>query len=325
MVKIYSFSNSQWRTWQGQGVEPVVTPPVDPGPSPSPSPTDWQESIDLAVSEQDWSPIINWYTTNTGHEALGYAEEDLVNVGTITTTADGQVIEGFRANRLRISHSNVTVRGCRITGGSTYGGYYNPTFGSNYTNNVIEYCTFDDPDGSDTNAALFMSGEGSSTINLTMRYNNCTGFSQGIRTRGNVLVEYNWMHDFSHPPGSHANSFRHVGNTNCLARRNYGTDGSSGTMSIYFDKQATANIEYSENIMSGQSTPPGSGGPSYLVNFKSGPYAADATNIKIIDNMWGPGYQYGIYSGASVPWGVDGNQRSGNRMLMSGELIGNHS
>lgn len=291
----------------------------------STDPLGWQESIDLAVQQQDWTPIISWYTTNTGHEALGYSDGDLIDVGgAIMTTANGQVIEGRKGTALRIAHSDVTVRGCRITGGGTYGAYYNPTFGSSYTNNLVEYCTFDDPNGSDTNAVLFLSGEGSLARNLTLRYNNCTGFSQGIRTQGNVLSEYNWMHDFSHPVGGHSNSYRHLGNTNCVARRNYGTDGSSGCMSIYFDKEPTANIEYSENIMSGQSTPEGQGGPSYFINLKSGDYQAAATGIKLINNMWGPGYQYGILAGGGdIAWGSNGNECSGNYDLMSGALQGN--
>lgn len=322
MSKTYFFVDNMWKARDGSTVNSVITPPVVS--EPDPAPTGWQESIDLAVAQQDWTPVISWYAAHTGHEALGYNEADLVYVGTIASVADGQVIEGLRGERLRIAHNNVTVRGCRITGGGIYGAYYNPTFGSNYINNVVEYCTFDDSSGSDTNAILFLSGEGSPTLNLTLRNNNCTGFSQGIRTRGNVLAEYNWMHDFSHPPGSHSNAYRHVGNTNCIARRNYGSDGSSGTMSIYFDKEPTANIEYSENIMSGQSTPEGAGGPSYLVNLKDGMYDASASNIKLVNNMWGPGYQYGVFSGSTgLTWNTNGNERSGNHDLMTGQLIGN--
>lgn len=295
------------------------------GQTPPAGPLGWQASIDLAVAQQNWSPIINWYTYNTGHEALGYAVEDLTDAGgMITTSYDGQIIEGIHGTSLRIAHSNVTIRGCRFDGGSTYGAYYNPTMGSTYTNNVVEYCTFAAVGNQETNAMLFQSAEGSPTRNLTLRYNNCGFFLAGIRTQGNVLVEYNWIHDFYHPVGGHANSYRHVGNTNCVARRNYGTDGSSGTMSIYFDKEPTANIEYSENIMSGQSTPAGEGGPSYLVNMKSGDYQAAATGIKILNNMWGPDYQYGIMAGGQdITWGSNGNEKSGNYDLMSGVLMGN--
>ncbi len=110
----------------------------------------------------------------TGHEALGYAVEDLTNAGgMITTSYDGQIIEGMHGTSLRIAHSNVTVRGCRFDGGSTYGAYYNPTMGSTYTNNVVEYCTFAAVGDQDTNAMLFQSAEGSPTRNLTLRYNNC--------------------------------------------------------------------------------------------------------------------------------------------------------
>lgn len=282
-----------------------TTPPVQTG--------SWED----AVASRDFAQVDAWYIANTGHEAIGYADSDLVDVGgAITSTADGQVLEGLKGTALRIAHSNVTVRGCRITGGATYGAYYNPTFGSSYTNCVVEYCTFGSVNGDDTNAVLFTSAEGSSAINLTLRHNNCYGFVQGMRTEGYVLAEYNWMHDFAHPPGEHANSYRHLGNTNCVARRNYATDGSSGCMSIYFDKEATANIEYSENILNGSSP---SASPSYLINLKDGDYSAAATNIKLINNYFGDQYQYGIFAGTpDLPWGSGGNEFSGNQLFLTG-------
>lgn len=270
-----------------------------------------------AVASRDFTQIDAWYAANTGHEAIGYADSDLIDVGgAITSTANGQVIEGRKGTILRIAHNNVTVRGCRITGPGLYGAYYNPTFGSAYTNTLVEYCTFGSVGGDVTNAVLFLSGEGSVTTNLTLRNNNCYGFSQGIRTEGNVLAEYNWMHDFVHPPGEHANSYRHVGSTNGLIRRNYATDGSSGCMSIYFDKEPTANIQYSENILNG-SSPLAS--PSYLINLKDGDYSAAATNIKLINNYFGNQYQYGIFAGTpDLPWGSNGNEFSGNQLFLTG-------
>lgn len=290
-------------------------------------PASWQEAVDSAVAQQDWTPIENWYAANTGHEALGYAVGDLTS-GTIVSQYDGQVFEGISASVIRVSHNNVTIRGCRVSEGGQYGVYLNPTFNAPVTGLTIEYCTLvrTQPvtDSGQGHTPIFMqpaltSGTG---FDVTITACNMYGWQGGLKGVNKVLGQYNWIHDFQHPPGAHAQAVWYAGSGG-KAYRNYCTDGSSGCMGIYFDKDPIDTVTYEENILTGQSTPEGEGGPSYLIALKDGPNTATTHDIKIINNMFGPGYQYGYLNGAPIAWGSDGNELSGNHVLMTGQLQGN--
>jgi hypothetical protein len=322
MPRLYYHVDGMWRTRQGSPVSPVIDVPVDP--SPDPTPASWQQAVDDSVTQQSWNPITDWYTSNTGHEALGYAIEDLTP-GTIVSSYDGQVFEGISASVIRVSHNNVTIRGCRVVGGGVYGVYLNPTFNAPVTGLLIEYCTLyygqtAPPDNKKSPMHVVPAYTAGQGHDVTISHCNAYDWSAGIGVSNKVLVEYCYIHDFQHPEGVHANSIRpsHIGGT---LYRNYGSDGRSGVMSIYFDKEPTHSITIEENIMTGLSP---LASPSYLINLKDGDYSAPATNIKIINNMYGPGYQYGIFSGTpDLPWGSNGNECTGNRWLMTGELTGN--
>lgn len=288
-------------------------PPVDPGPS------SWEE----AVATRTYVAVEDWYAANTGHEALGIAEGDLVD-GSLTSEFDGQVIEGIVGSHIRIGHSNVTVRGCRVVNGATYGAYLNPTFTAMVTGVVIEYCTFVHPDEmvveADAKSSAYLLPAATSQHSTTLRNCNMYRWGGGVRISNRAIMEYCWVHDFQHPPGVHANAARGTHN-GAVMRRNYLTDGRSGVCSIYFDKEPTHNITMQENILTGSS--PGAT-PSYLINLKDGAYAASATGIKILGNMFGTGYQSGVFADAlGLPWGSSGNERTGNEWFLTGEPVAN--
>jgi hypothetical protein len=299
--------------------------------TPPPSTGSWQEAINLSVAQQTTVAIRTWYESNTGHTALGWVEgtpgpgQRKLVAGSLTSTHHGQVIEGVVGGVIRVSHNNVTIRGCRVVGGGVYGAYLNPTFSAPVTGLRIEYCTiYYGQVAPDLNAKvpMFISPVYTANTDPDVVISHCDTYdwSGGIRTDNKVRTEYCYVHDWQHPPGVHSSSIwpQHNGGH---VYRNYCTEGRSGVISVYFDKEPTHNMRIEENVMSGES--PGAS-PSYLMNFKPGTYSSTATDIKVLNNYWHTGYQYGILAGAQgVPWGSNGNERTGNRWLMTGVLEGN--
>lgn len=315
--------HGRWRSRTSGLFYPDVPPVVDPDPPGDPG--GWEDAITAAQSAGNVTPIDDWYAANTGHEANDIEVGDLTP-GTIVSTADGQTFEGIAASVIRVAHNNVTIRNCRVTDGGLYGSYLNPTFSAPVTGLLIEHCTLvraaAAAGGVGENSVFMMPAPSERAVDVTVRYCNSYGWVAGFRGFNKCLFEYNWIHDMQHPVGAHANAIR-MGSSGGRAYRNYGTDGSSGVMSIYLDKEQTDSIAYEQNIMTGTTTPEGQGGPSYLVNIKNGAYAASAYNIQLRDNYWGPGYQYGLRTAGGVSWGSNGNEASGNRMLLTNELAGN--
>lgn len=287
-------------------------------------PVGWQAAVAAATAAGSWAPITDWYAANTGHEALGYAEGDLTS-GSLDSDYDGQIFEGITASRIRVGHNNVTIRGCRVVDGATYGVYLNPTFGADVTGLLIEHCTFVreavDPANNGSNIAYLhpaLGGSPGAGFDVTVRYCNAYNWSGGIKAFNRVLLEYNYIHDMQHPEGVHMNCARPMGQGARLYR-NCGTDGRSGTFSIYFDKEVTSDITVEENICAGVSP---QASPSYHHAIKSGTYGPTATNIVITGSMFGPG-QYGPGSGGDVvPWGTNGNSRTGNHFPIESTFFG---
>ena len=327
-VYIPDISNDQWLSLAGLApisatpVEPPVDPPVDPGDPPA----GWED----VVASRDIEEVREWYSINTGHEALGLSVGDLTPVGSFTTSHNGQVVEGLNIlGGLNYAHSNVVVRGCRIRRGSTYGVRYNPTSGATYLNNTLEYCTFDRDETEVTAAdaksvAMILPSDDIPSQTMLFQYNNCFGWGGGARLRSKSLAQYNWVHDAQYPGDAHLNMMRFVG-VGGRAIRNYLDGGRSGTLSIYFDKESTHDIQFIENILDNSSA---LGQPSYFMNFKRGDFMAASTGIKVLNNYFGHGYQYGLMAGMGVyedgrqiSWGFNGNERSGNVDFYTGEAV----
>lgn len=329
---VYSARDSAWMS-TGHPPFPYVPPGPDPDPEdPIPAPASWQDAVD----SRDIRNVVRWYETYTGFDGINpedpndlpLQESELVNMGgTYNTTHDGQVITGIKAGALRIRHNNVTVRRSLFdVVSATYGAYFNPTFGSTIHGLLVEFCTFKSSTLNDTNAFMLRGAElGPGLRRATVRYcDQGDGLIAGLRLEHAGLIEYNYFHDFVHPPGGHSNGIRCMGLGQAIARRNYTNDGSSGCHSIYFDKEPTGNIRYEENITSGTVVMEdgriisGESSPSYAMLMKSGDYGPAAQNIEIVNNYVADGMQYGYFTGGNVPWGQNGNVREGNVIFETG-------
>lgn len=305
----------------------TVTPATVAGVAAIPVPTvgDTAATWAVAVASGDYDTVQGWYVSNTGYTAAGYAYEDLTDLGgSISSTYDGQVFEGLRGSRIQIQHDNVTVRGCLIVGGGTYGFNFNPSFGSSYTGTLVEYCTFFNDPAVDKAAILV--GNRGAPVDATFRYCDVTGWSSGVLSQGATNVEYCYFHDFynSSVEGAHVSSINAIGDT-IRFHRNYAIEGGSNLASIYFDVRACHNIEITDNVLSARQCVSGNL-PSYLLQGKTGAYDDTATGIVIGGNYLGDtigtDFQYGQVSGFSaVPWGSNGNVRYADIDFLTGADI----
>jgi hypothetical protein len=88
--------NSLWRSERWQVIPPL---PPDP-PDPPPTGLGHGEFVTLA---------------NTGIAALGLVPGDLTPSGSVTTSSNGQIIEGrLISGQVNVNHHDVTIRGCRV-------------------------------------------------------------------------------------------------------------------------------------------------------------------------------------------------------------------
>lgn len=311
--------------WQPVGVILEPAPPPPPPPPPPGGGASWTEMVAL----RSFEAADAWYAANTGHEALGLAVSDLTP-GSLTSQFDGQVIEGVIGSAIVCGHSNVTYRGCRITGTSQPLFRLNPWHGAQVTGVVVENCTVV---GQSTTAQHAMSlhplTDGPWDANsVTVRRCNVSGSSSGIRAhRGTTAIE-NWVHNLSQPPGVHRTAMNIVG-YGVHFLRNYLTSGGSSHQSMYFDENLPMHDITIEGQVLGWDP---SSSVSYGMNLKDGPNTVGAHTIRIVNNYFGPWggvsngtlgtgncYQFGPYSDAAVSWNSNGNVRSGNQWFLTGE------
>lgn len=285
-----------------------------------PPPASWQQAVDDSVLAQTYAAIESWYVANTSFEALGIQEQNLVP-GSLESQFDGQVIEGIRGGPIRIAHNNVTVRGCLVEDWGLYGAYFNPTFGANLTGNVVEYCRIAGPGGDpleQERGCVFAAGVPNSVI---VRNCDVYGWTSGMSSMRRMVAEYNWIHDLAsgETSGAHRTSLM-TDASSVTFRRNYCTDGGSSCISVYCDKNPVFDVLLEGNILNGSSP---NASPSWLINTKSGTHGLNAYNVKYLDNLFGDQFQFGMITGGNIPWGTVGNEKAGNKILMTGELIGN--
>jgi hypothetical protein len=278
--------------------------------------TPFEEVWDDMIASHSLITVRNTFAQYTGFQAAGYALADLVP-GPIESQYDGQVFEGIRASRVRIKHNDVTVRGCLIEGGGTYGADYAPS-GAAITGTIIEYTTFDGL-GQDK-AAIYLNAGGTNPQAI-VRFCDIYGWTSGNLIRRGMSMEYTWIHDLgdSSVDGPHVTSGS-IRGPNSRIYRCLGEDGGSAVFTVYFDFQPMFNDAIQESIMNGS----GTNAPSYLITLKDDPngvWDEGATGIKIINNYYGRDFQFGEIQGAPVPWGSDGNELSGNVDLITGDPI----
>jgi hypothetical protein len=156
------------------------------------------------------------YADNTGPAA-----GELTPSGTITTSSDGQVIEGLAiAGDLFVVHDDVTVRNFTLTGGRI-----------NIVGNtglVVEDCILD---------GLGYNGAAIAEHNYSIRRCEVRGYADGLRVNGNVTIEDNWVHSFPDyvAEGAHQDAVQITSGDNIVIRHNtldIGVDGCNAAVMV---------------------------------------------------------------------------------------------
>lgn len=316
--------------WVARGRDPIFDDP-GPGPDPEdppPAPASWQAAID----SQDITQVALWYEAHTGHdginpddpEDLPLSAAQLTGSGAgITSQYDGEIIYGKVASSITISHNNVKVWRCRVIAPSLYGlrvRQNSSNTGALVTGVEVGFTTFVGDGVNGSNAPIMVRPGLTPTTSVHLHHCEIDNFSTGGRFENRCIAEYVYQHDAFHPPGGHASGIRFMG-AHGIARRNLLTDARSSNLGMYLDQGFMHSTTYEENIVGGTITMPGGrvisplANPSYGMTLGMGDAQLEPYDLKILNNWFYGGYQYGLTSG-NIPWGVDGNVRSGNRALI---------
>lgn len=235
---------------------------------------------------------------NTGFVRAGLSAADLTPSGTITTTSDGQIIEGLDIQGIvKIEHDNVTIRNSRIQGSPS-------TYILNSTSNtglLIENVTMVGIETTVRCSAVLLVSD------ATIRYSNLSGCRDVIKPRTNVLVEHSYIHSPFGPPGHNDHVQAETG-SNITFRNNTFEDGPTYFHQVLFFQNnfgPLTNITLEDNlIINGQK------GVSIDDRSSSKPYPPPS-NISIRNNrftgIFTQGYIF-IDPGSDV-------SRCGNRVI----------
>ena len=218
--------------------------------------------------------------TNTG--PVTDVAEFTPYTGRTTIVEDGTVLENFTFEGiLRINANNVTIRNCVMSGVGTYAIHiYDGTTGT-----VIEDCILENMQS----AAIL----GSNFIASRLEIRNSG--SDAIKAFHNFTIEDSWFHHLGFLEGAHADGVQMVQGSNGVIRGNhfdmaYDEEGYRNSQCIILGTNdgVIDNILIEGNWLNG--------GNYCLVVKDKGNGWGDPTNITIINNQFGPDYQFGPQS-----------------------------
>ncbi|MEM9379147.1 MAG: LamG-like jellyroll fold domain-containing protein [Planctomycetota bacterium] len=221
----------------------------------------------------------------------------LSTVSSMTITQDGAVVENFDlSGTITIRANNVTIRNFRIDAGySPYG----INAGFEYSGIVIE-----DGEIKNVNSSCIL-GRGFTARRLNLHESR----GDGIKSRGDVVVEGCWIHHLGSSPTSHADGNQTRGGDRLVFRGNYfdmpipeSPNGVAGYRSnaalIIQDSLATIDDFLIEgNWMNGG---------NYTV-FVTPNSPTGITRLRIVNNRFGRDYRYGLILTGGIPTVISGN------------------
>ncbi len=288
---------------------PATEPP--PGGDPAPPPpldATWEE----AYQSGDLDVIRAWFGQNTGIAHAGLTEADLTLTSTMTTSRDGQVIDGMlvRGN-IRVMHDDVTIRNTKITGSGDWYAIYVAAADRELVNSLtvenVSIEGFGCAGGSDPKcetAILTWPGN-----QLTADRVNIRGHSGGIRLNGGARITYTSVQDIQTYAGSHNTAMSTRGGTDYAISRSFLEGSTSSALALYSDA-TISYVDVSEVVFDG-------GG--YSFNGGDNKAAGDSlNNIRFTDNRFTRNHSFGPVTN----WCDDcpGNVWSNNSYL-DGEVI----
>lgn len=155
-------------------------------------------------------PVPAWEwpdATNTGWAGAGLALSDLTASGTITTTADGQVIDRKNvAGKIVVRHRDVVIKRSKVAAnGYQIDNSGHPGLRADGTGHTVIEDTELVGTGTSAPAAL------ASSKNYILRRVNVYGSIDGLKATGNVRIEQSWVHDQRKTSTSHNDAIQNSG------------------------------------------------------------------------------------------------------------------
>ncbi len=221
--------------WAPLGTAPAPNPDPDPDPEPEPEP--------------------GTYPTLAQAQAFVQNKNSLPTVGSITTSANGQVIENVHCTGIiRIQHSNVIVRNVYMTfGPTTEGAYWIRTeFSGNVGNILVENVEIDAPPLSNGIRTIAMNFPGVNSGGIRIRRAYVHGVGSGPRFYNNCHIDSVVQANFYAGSSSHRSGIGNNGGAHCSITRCrlecIGTQ-SSAAISLYGDNALADDHLFQDNLL----------------------------------------------------------------------------
>lgn len=236
--------------WDSTGV-----PDPEPEPEPEPEPDDPNQPNPSVTHGTDLERNM------VGLQGLGVDESELSASGQVTSSSDGQVIEGLHVDvsgtsstgAIHVIHDNVTVRGCLVSHRQGRNGIVVASGASNcrveYTDLHGRYRT--SPTSNSGSIGVLMYGPGGTVFRSTFQ-----GGRDGMHLYGFQTAAYeNWVIDLYDMGSTHNDSVYLAGRSvesDIEVARNRVIAGSSGGIDAYSWQGPHINVRFFNNYVIGE-------------------------------------------------------------------------
>ncbi len=239
-------------------------------------------AISVILGFVSFVPVIGAATAWPGADTTGPVHPELLTPsGSLTLSVAGAVIQDLDiAGKLTVKADGITIRNCRITGGSPYC----ITIDAAVTGLLIEDCELDG--GGVSSSALL--GGGFTARRCDVHHT----MGDGFKPTSDLVVEDCWIHHLGMGVGSHADGMQMAKGGRVIFRRNnfdmpIDVDGfhSNSACFIMTDTGPIDDVLIEGNRFDGGNY------TIYLVDKLKG--FGPPTNVRVIGNTFGPDYRYG--------------------------------
>lgn len=231
-------------------------------------------------------------------------------VGPITTTSNGQVIEGICTTRIDVQHDNVTIRDTLIMSTGTYALDIGEDIEEDCpTNLLVEYSEINMANAGNIDWAVYQRCIGATGVHT---FDHVTVQNSGrlMMMEGGIVITNSYFYSYRTTPTAHRTALSTHGGDNYTVTGNTFIcyeDGCSSSVNMYSDYAPVTNYLFQGNVLSG--------GTICLRAGNSHTYAADAHDIRVINNRFSA--VYNPECGCNQAFGAwdpakPGNEESGN-------------
>lgn len=237
--------------------------------------------------------------------------------GSMTTTTDGQIIEGITINgSLDIRHNNVTVRDVTINGNGTYALDIGQDTSPCPSGIRIEYSDVNMANAPPNSMPIYSRCGGAIAFDHIAVYNS----GRALRITSNTTITNSFFSSTRTWEGAHRAALSTHGGSNFVVKNNTficELRGCSSAVNMYSDDAPVTDYLFAGNLLATTGAYCLRGGASHN-------YPDDTANIRIVDNAFSTRFnakcgQYGAI--AQFDTSAPGNISAGNYYHESGELI----